>query len=54
MSTPLADTTAIDQIAAEHQWPGGYYCSCGQELNSPQGFTRHVLDAYVALIGAQT
>lgn len=41
-------TDRIEQVASAHQWRGGYFCTCGQELNSPLGFSRHILDAFAA------
>lgn len=41
----LLSDEAIEQAASEHQWPGGYFCTCGHELNSPIGFSRHLARA---------
>ncbi|MBA2953775.1 hypothetical protein GON03_05560 [Nocardioides sp. MAH-18] len=41
---------AAEQVAEDHQWHGGYFCTCGHGLNSPIGFNRHLLGAFTALV----
>ena len=34
-----------DEVVEAHRWLGGYFCSCGHELNSPRGFNEHPMAA---------
>lgn len=37
-----------------HDWRGGYHCECGHELNSPQGYRRHLVEVLEADLGITT
>lgn len=34
----------IDELVEKHRWNGGYSCGCGADMNSPQTWSRHVLE----------
>lgn len=38
------------EVANQHQWRGGYRCTCGHELNSPWEFTLHVAEQVESLM----
>jgi hypothetical protein len=37
-----ADYDAVRRRLDGHRWLGGYYCECGHELNSPNGYLDHL------------
>jgi hypothetical protein len=47
------DVVAREDVFDRHLWGGGYYCSCGHELNSPQGFSRHLLKELEPVLTAE-
>ena len=36
--------TQIEDLMAAHDWRGGYYCACGQPVNMPASWGRHLLE----------
>lgn len=33
----------IQDLLRTHDWRGGYYCACGEPINMPAGWGRHLL-----------
>lgn len=48
-----APEQARDDVLNAHEWRGGYFCSCGHELNSPWGFNRHLVEALEPALAAE-
>lgn len=34
----------VEALLADHDWRGGYYCACGQPVNMPASWGRHLLE----------
>lgn len=32
----------IRDLLSGHQWPGGYLCACGHQVNSAAGYLEHL------------
>ena len=41
----MADSAEVQAVAQSHEWRGGYFCSCGHELNSAWGYNQHFITA---------